>query len=353
MPRRIYLSLSIVCLFSVCSVASAQSISVTAVSGHPDVFRWVKHLSQTFIPAVNESLSNSNQSIIWTELYGGTLAPVGGELEAIEEGLAELGVVPTVFEPSKMSAQNITYYTPFVSSDVTQIAQLLDNLQVQSAAMRSNWGDNNLEYLGGAIGIDDYVLMTTFPVTSLDDLQGRKIAAPGPAVNWLTGTGAVGVAGNLTTYYNEIKTGVYDGVITFASAALPGKLHEVAPYVLRVGLGAQYGGGLAANKEWFDAQTLDVQQALKSAATASREAYQLDLSQAVETSLKTMIENGATVAQASIEFKTQWAFSMNNVAKEWARSLDEKGQNGSEILTTYMNAMRNFGASPLRHWDQE
>lgn len=353
MIRKFYRSLLTGCLLFLCTAPHAEGISVTTVSGHPAVFRWVKHLSKTFIPSVNESLKNTDQSIMWTELYGGTLAPVGGELEAIEEGLAELGVVPTVFEPSKMSAQNITYYTPFVSSDVAQIARLLDDLQEQSATMRSNWESNNLEYLGGAIGIDDYLLMSSFPVNSLSDLQGRKIAAPGPAVNWLKGTGAVGVAGNLTTYYNEIKTGVYDGVITFASAALPGKLHEVAPYILRIGLGAQYGGGLAANKNWFDSQTLVVQDALKLAATASREAYQRDLNEAVDIALKTMKANGATVTQASTDFKMQWALAMGNVAQEWAQTLDQKGQAGSEILTTYMNAMRSSGASPLRNWDQE
>lgn len=353
MTRIFFRPLLIAYLLLLNTATHAESIGVTVVSGHPDVFRWVKHLSKTFIPSVNESLSNTDQSFTWTELYGGTLAPVGGELEAIEEGLAELGVVPTVFEPSKMSAQNITYYTPFVSSDVAQIARLLDDLQEQSNTMRSNWEFNNLEYLGGAIGIDDYLLMTTFPVNSLSDLQGRKIAAPGPAVNWLKGTGAVGVSGNLTSYYNEIKTGVYDGVITFASAALPGKLHEVAPNILRVGLGAQYGGGLAANKAWFDSLPVVVQDALKVAATATREAYQQDLNQAVETAFQTMTDNGATVAHASIEFKTQWAFAMDNVAREWAQTLDKNKQQGSEILTTYMNAMRNAGASPLRNWDQE
>ena len=50
--------------------------------------------------------------------------------------------------------------------------------------------------------------MTDFPVESLADLRGRKIAAPGPAINWLSGTGAVGVSGNLTSYYNELQTGV-------------------------------------------------------------------------------------------------------------------------------------------------
>ena len=60
--------------------------------------------------------------------------------------------------------------------------------------MKAAWEANGLEYLGGAIGIDDYLLMTNFPVNSIADLEGRKIGAPGPAVNWLKGTGAVGVS---------------------------------------------------------------------------------------------------------------------------------------------------------------
>ena len=335
------------------SPSYADSTVITAVSGHPKVFRWVKHLSQTFIPTVDSALANSEQTINWTELYGGTLAPVGGELEAIEEGLAELGVVPSVFEPAKLSPQNITYYTPFSSSDVRLIANLLDALQQSSPAMRSSWEINQLEYLGGAIGIDDYLLMTTFPVDSLADLKGRKIAAPGPAVNWLKGTGAIGVAGNLTTYYNEIKSGVYDGVITFASAALPGKIHEVAPHILKVGMGAQYGGGLAANKQWFDAQTTSLQQALKNAAITFREAYQSDLSDAVSHAMATMQEQGAIVSEATPEFRLNWVSAMDNVAREWAESLNERGLAGTQLLATYMEAMRESGATPLRQWDQE
>ena len=108
--------------------------------------------------------------------------------------------------------------------------------------------------LGGPLAIDDYILLTTFPVKSLNDLKGRKIATAGAAVSWLDGTGAVGVSGQIPLYYNDIKTGVYEGVILFATAALPAKLHEVAPYITRVGFGAQYAGTVGANAEWFESQ---------------------------------------------------------------------------------------------------
>ncbi len=331
----------------------AEALNVTIAAGHPPVFRWVKHASQTFIPAVNAALEGTDYTITWSEQYGGSLAKVGDELEAVEEGLAEIGLVSSLFDPAKLSPQNVTYFTPFVSSDSTLVSSWMDELQHSNADMRAAWEENGLEYLGGGIGIDDYLLMTTFPVKSIADLEGHKIAAPGPAVNWLAGTGAVGVSGNLTTYYNEIKTGVYDGVIVFASAALPGKLHEVAPHITKVGFGAQYAGGIAANKDWFDGLDPVVQAALKAAAKADANAYQKDLDASVEKFLGLMQSQGATVTEVDETFRQQWANGMDNVAQLWAKRLDSEGKAGSAVLKAYMDTMRAAGATPVRNWDQE
>ena len=333
--------------------AMAEELNVTVVAGHPPVFRWVKHVNQTFIPAVNAALEGSGTTVTWSEQYGGSLAKVGEELEAIEEGLAEIGLVSSLFDPGKLAPQNVTYFTPFVHSDATLVGEWMDQLQITNEAMKEAWADNGLEYLGGAIGIDDYLLMTNFPVNSVDDLKGHKIGAPGPAVNWLKGTGAVGVSGNLTTYYNEIKTGVYDGVIVFASAALPGKLHEVAPYITKVGFGAQYAGGLAANKDWFDGLSPEVQKALKEAAIADRVAYHEDLDASVTKFIGIMQSQGATVTEVDQVFRDQWAAGMDNVATIWAQKLDGAGLDGSGVLKTYMDTMRAAGATPVRNWDQE
>ncbi|MEX0284147.1 MAG: C4-dicarboxylate TRAP transporter substrate-binding protein [Paracoccaceae bacterium] len=331
----------------------ADTMNVTIVAGHPPVFRWVKHASETFIPAVNAALEGTDHSINWSEQYGGALAKVGEELETVEEGLAEIGLVSSLFDPAKLAVQNVTYFTPFVQSDATLVAEWMDELQASNEAMKASWKANGLEYLGGAIGIDDYLLMTTFPINSIADLDGKKIGAPGPAVNWLKGTGAVGVSGNLTTYYNEIKTGVYDGVIVFASAALPGKLHEVAPHITKVGFGAQYAGGLAANKDWFDSLDPAVQTALKEAAVADRVAYHKDLEASVAKFLEIMQSQGATVTEVDQAFREQWAAGMDNVAKVWAERLDGEGLDGSGVLSTYMDTMRQAGATPVRNWDQE
>ncbi|MEO0999119.1 MAG: C4-dicarboxylate TRAP transporter substrate-binding protein [Pseudomonadota bacterium] len=332
---------------------AANDITATIVAGHPPVFRWVRMISEVFVPAVQAELEGTGHTITFSEQYGGAVAGVGEELETVGIGLAEIGTVQSLFDPAKLAVQNVTYYTPFVTDDSDLINAVMGRLHREDDRMQAAYLAEGVTWLGAPIEIDDYLLMTKFPVTSLADLDGKKIAAPGPAINWLSGTGAVGVSGNLTTYYNELQTGVYDGVIVFASAALPGRLYEVAPYVTRMGLGAQHAGGLGANTAWFESQPEEVQAALIAGADAADAWYSEQLKAAVDASFAAMAEAGATITDAPAEMREAWAAGMNNAAKVWAEDLDARGLPGTEMLTLYMETARSLGAEPLRNWDQE
>ncbi len=337
---------------SVAMPAFAAEITATVVNGHPPVFLWVKHLTETFIPTVNKELEGTDYTFKWTEAYGGTLAAVGGELEAIEDGLAEIGAVPTVFEPTSLPLQNVSYFTPFGTSDAQIVINAVDKLHQDIPGMIESWEKYNAEYLGGGFALDNYVLMTNFPVASMDDLKGHKIGAPGAAVNWVEGTGAVGVAGNLTTYYNDIQTGVFDGTIVFPTAAAPAKLQEVAKHILVTDFGAQYAGSLVANKDWYDAQPAEVQAALRAGAKAYTEAYIAEQTTRVEAAFKQMEAGGAIITKLSEDDRAKWAAALPQIADVWAKDADGQGLPGSEVLDAYIGLLKEAGVPLARDWTQ-
>jgi TRAP-type transport system periplasmic protein len=96
----------------------AKTYQLSMVAGHPPVFLWVSLSSEFFIPEVNKRLKEAGgkDEIKWNEGYGGTVAKIGGVLEAIEMGVADIGFVGTLFEASKMPLHNVSYMTPFGSS---------------------------------------------------------------------------------------------------------------------------------------------------------------------------------------------------------------------------------------------
>ena len=330
--------------------APARAIDVTVVNGHPPIFLWVQHLTNSFIPAVDAALEGTGHSIDWTEAYGGTIAGVGGELEAVEDGLAEIGAVPTLFMPTQLPLQNVTYNTPFGPNDPELVMATLDMLHNSVPGMIETWHGFDAEYLGGGFALDNYLLMTNFPVRSIDDLEGRRIAAPGPAVNWLQGTGAVGVAGNLTTYYNDLQTGVFDGVIVFATAAAPARLHEVAPYVTVTDFGAQYAGTLVANRTWFQAQPEAVQDALRAGAEIYTAAYIAEQTERVAAAMAVIAPDPERLHVLAPEERARWAAALPDIAGMWAENADGMGLPGTEVLSAYMEAMAEAGADMGRDW---
>ena len=332
-------------------VSAQQSIRLTAVAGHPPVFLWVKTMDEFFIPEVDKLLaaSGDKSKLEWTKAWGGTLVKLGGESKGIVDGVADLGFVSTVFETAKFPLQNICYATPFSTGDIALVTRLINELQESIPAMGQAWTKNGLVYLGGA-ALDGYNMWTNFPLRTVDDLKGKKIIAPGPAANWIKGTGAVAVAGNLNTYYEDIKSGVADGVITFATGAWGAKVHEVAPYVTKINFGSQFAGGMAMNKSRFDRLPPEVQKIFRDVAAEYEKRFAEAQASTAAGLLQKMEGAGARISELSPAERKRWADTLPPIAKTWAADLQAKGMPGDHVLNGFMNGLKKAGAQPARDW---
>ena len=335
------------------SAGAQETIRLTVTAGHPPVFLWVKLLDEFFIPEVDRRLAEGGKyRIEWNRAYGGTVAKIGGELQAIRDGISDMGFVGTIFQAPQMPLQNISYFTPFGTPDIAAVTRIIGELQQAIPEMNDAWARNNQIYLGGA-ALDDYHLFTTFPVSSIDDLKGRKIMAPGPSANWINGTGAVAVAASLPEYYNNIKTGVAEGVVTFVTGAFPIKLYEVAPYMTKVSFGSQFAGGISINKDRFEAMPEEVQKVFRDVGALYTEKFAAAQAEKASVLLAKMQQAGLKVAEFPDAERQRWAAAIPNAAKKWAAGLDAKGLPGTKVLNAFMAAIKATGARVPRDWSSE
>ena len=327
-----------------------QVIKLTAAAGHPPGFLWVKTLDETFIPEVDKRLAAGGKfKVEWTKAFGGTLVKLGGESKGIADGVADLGIVSTVFEAAKFPLQNVSYYAPFGTESVDLMSRTVADLQKTIPAMADAWTKSNLVYLGG-MSLDSYHIWTKFPLTRLEDLNGKKISAPGPSANWVRGTGAVAVAGTLNTYYEDIKSGVSDGALTFVTGAWGAKLHEVAPYVTRVNIGSQFAGGIAINKQRFDKLPAEVQTAIREAGDAWNAQYARAQGAAAAALMQNLAQAGAKVTDLPEAERKRWADALSPMGKTWASDAQSKGLPGNEVLNGFNAALVKAGAKMPRDW---
>jgi TRAP-type C4-dicarboxylate transport system substrate-binding protein len=335
----------------VASSASAETYNLTMSSSHPTVLPWVGQLSTLVVAESNKRLEamGSEDRIEWTESYGGALYGFKDTLEAVGDGLTDAGWVGTLWEGSKMPLQNVTYFTPFVSDDLVATLKIMNELHRELPQLKKAWDDQNVVFLG-ASGVETYHLLTNFPVNSLKDLEGRKILAPGPSANWIKSLGAVPVNGALPTYYNQIQTGVADGVVVIITGAFPNKHYEVAPYVTLVGLGAQMTGGLGINKDIWEGLSDDVRKVLTDLGEEYTVAHAEEVMTRYETFLKKLPEVGATVTTLPASDVEAWAPGLPNLAGDWAAANADKG--AAEVLSAYMAKVNAAGLAPTVDWSK-
>lgn len=333
---------------------AVEPLRLTIASSHSTNLPWVGVMHTLVVPETNRRLQavNSHHRVRWREAYGGSLYKYQNTLEAIEIGLTDIGWVGTLWEGSKMPLQNVTYNTPFVTDDLPTLLEIFNDLHAELPALRQAWTDQNQVFLG-ASGVDTYHLMTTFPVKSLADIRGRKILAPGPSATWLEGTGAVAVDGGLTTYYTQIQTGVADGVLTILTGAYPYRIHEVAPYITLIGIGAMFNGGMAVNKDSWEKLPEDVRHIITMLGREYSHEMALQVNNRYQKALNMMKSEGAFVSDFPLTEKQLWIDALPDIAGRWADAAERRGYPGYEVLHAFMQAVRQRGGIPLREWDKQ
>ena len=328
---------------------SQESITINIGSSHPEQNIWVYAMKNTFQPEVDRILSEAGEyTVNFNEAYAGTLYKYTDTREAVQDGIVDIGMVGTVWEGSTMPLQNVTYFTPFATPDHRMLIEIFDDLNVNLPELADSWADNNMVPLSSLI-TDSYDVYATFPVETMDDLQNRRLNAPGTSANWLSDTGATPVDGALTTYYTNIQTGVTEGTLSFASGILPTRVYEVAPQLTRVGIGSMYFGSIAANEDFFASLPTPVQDALKQAAEATSTAHGDYVAELAAKAMDEMQAAGLTATELPDTEKEKWVQGLPDIVQPW---LDQTGDDGKAVLTAYFDALRERGAEPLRAWDE-
>ena len=102
-------------LTALATTADAKTMKMTAVSAAPPIVTYVHVVKNKFIPEVNRQLEASGKDfrIEWTQAYSQSLAKFTEVFEAVEENIAQLGLILKNFEPFKLSLEQYPYVVPF------------------------------------------------------------------------------------------------------------------------------------------------------------------------------------------------------------------------------------------------
>jgi len=336
-------------------VYSAEKIKAVVIDGYPAKAMWVKEFTDFFIPEVDKRLAESgNYEMDWQESYGGAIVKPKGVLEGVKLGLGDIGIVTTIFHNSKLPSQALAAVTPFVAADSRAVAKAVDEIAKEFPTMQKEFEKQNQVYLATGVVLDTYQVFSSNEVSSIKDLEGSKVAGAGMNMRYLEGIeGAAGVRGGLTDFYNMLQTGMVESAMLWPEAAKTFKIAEVAPYMLKADLGAVNSKTVTVNADYWKKLPEEVQGVLQEVAVAYRDHVASVAMDRAAASRDAYIEAGGKVIEVSAEDRAAWAAAMPNIAVEWAKGLDEKGEPGSDMLRAYLGKLAEAGFTPTRDWASE
>lgn len=329
-----------------------ETIKAVVIDGYPARALWVKEFTNFFIPEVDKKLAKTgNYQMDWQESYGGSIVKPKGVLEGVKLGLGDIGIVTTIFHSSKLPSQAISAVTPFVAADARAVAKAVDEIAKEYPTMQNEFAKQNQVYLATGVVLDTYQVFSKEPVASVSDMEGAKVAGAGMNLRYLEGIdGAAGVRGGLTDFYNMLDTGLVDKAMLWPEAAKTFKIAEVAPYMLRADLGAVNSKTITVNKDYWEGLPDEVKTALEEVAVMYRDHVAgIAMDRAAE-SRDAYAAAGGTIVDVTTEDRAKWAAAMPNIAAEWAKTLDDKGEPGSEMLRAYLGKLEAAGYTGVRNW---
>ncbi len=331
---------------------AAETVKAVAIDGYPAGALWVKEFTNFFIPEVDKRLAMSGNYVMeWQESYGGSIVKPKGVLEGIQLGLGDIGIVTTIFHSSKLPSQAISAVTPFVAADARAVAKAVDEIAKEFPTMQNEFAAQNQVYLATGVVLDTYQLFSKNPINSLADVEGGKVAGAGMNLRYLEGIeGAAGVRGGLTDFYNMLQTGLVDHAMLWPEAAKTFKIAEVAPYMLRADIGAVNSKTITVNKDYWDGLPGEVQDVLKEVAVLYRDHVAGIAMDRAAASRDAYVAAGGTIVEMDAAEREAWAHAIPDIAAEWAKGLEDKGEPGTEMLIAYLAKLKDAGYEGVRDW---
>jgi len=352
---KVFLVVGFLILFCVSSVFAAgdgrKLIKFRMTAGHPyAAAAWVKVLEDFYAPEVTKRVieETDDYEVEFKGFYGGSLAKLGEVLESVESGIADIGIANNIFEQSKLELHNFSWWTPFASSDLKQIINANTKVMDRIPSFDETFEKYNVKHLGRSFNMNpSFQMITNFPIKTMKDLKGKKIAHGGSMIPWLKALGAVGVQSTFSDAYSSIDTGVYQGWAMPLNVAKTFKVYEVAKYITIVDFGADISGYVCMNLDTWNSLPEEVQKIMDEVGYEYTEKLRLLVEEQVSGALDTMKEAGCEIYTLPVEEKAIWAKTLadSNVAQSTAEKANEHGLPGMIVLQEYLKALEEEGYS--------
>ena len=328
---------------------AAETQTFTVVSGLPAEHPAVRIFREHFRAAAKQAMAAAGDGVSakWRPAYDSTIAKQGDVLEAISDGVGDIGIIAVDFETRRLPLQNISFHLPFSATRCAAPAGAYHALHKEIPDMNRPWQAAGQIYLAN-ITTDGYGLFTNKKIKQIEDLRGLTVAVTVRIEPWLSGVAAKPFRLPVGQFAGMLEANAVDGTIMPITEIAELPTEQRPNNFLLTKFGPQTAYVVTINQGRFAALPAVLREALLAAADqfvpVAAEAY-CDAGASLLADLK---KDGMRTQSFFRSRRQQWVAALPPLGQMWAKAREAEGYAGREILSAYMDYLRAAGARPKR-----
>lgn len=323
------------------TAAQAENVTLRIGAGHPSVLAYVQIWDDYFTSQVTDRAADLGHQVRFISAWG-TATGVSDVLEATSAGALDIGLIATVFEPSRLELFNVGYLMPFSSPDPILQTEVANRLIQENPAFAEVLGGFGLTALG-AMATENYGMPIRTAPNGIADVAGLRIAAGEANAPWAQAAGGVPVAIPANENYEAISSGLLDANVIFISAMESFRWYELFNAFYSTDFGALPGYLSVMNSETRDELPEDLV-ALIDQVALETVAELADISSRRDAQFTEIAQgHGVEIVQISAEDQTAWAQAILPGAEAQIAEMESRGLPAVSVMGDYVRYLREAG----------
>jgi TRAP-type C4-dicarboxylate transport system substrate-binding protein len=336
-------------LLSVFSVVCTLCLSFPAVAAAPKVLKYSDHdpsggLRTTFYKNVllEEIGKQTNGRIKIQDFWGGALLSAPEVLQGVADGVADMGMVFSDFNPKQLLLHQGFKVFPTGPGDYEIMMRLYQDVYREIPEFAAEFAKYNQRVIFVSPGLP-ISFISTKPIDSLTQLKGGKWRASSRwHLMFLKHVGAVATFIPWAECYMALQTGALDGNMTNYDGAHMTKQDEVAPYIL---VAREFWNGtpfvVTINNDTWDSLPKEDQAAITKAAEIATQKFGAVYNDGIDSIYEAEKKAGLHPQFLSTEEVNKWADIGREVKADeiWLGDMKAANIKNAESIMTRMKAL--------------
>ncbi|MPZ60618.1 MAG: hypothetical protein GEU93_04835 [Propionibacteriales bacterium] len=291
---------------------------------------------------MDEVEERTDGRVHFERFYAASLAEGTDTIAALAEGRADVGYVVPAYTPGELPLLNVAMVPgsgEHGEAHARALEWLVKNNEHVIAEQEAQGIRIQTFMIIGRLG----TVISPDPITTVSDLDGMTMRAIGFIAEALKTKGANPVAIEAQEAYESVQRGVIDGVQSLPLGDVPAQgLHEVAPWVVDLGLGHFGAGSLAISDRTWQSLPSDIQKVIQhvNAEFYPESAAPLTM-EAEETACDTLLEAGGGVTRLPEDEIEQWRDDIgDSIWDTWRQDSIDAGASEEAVASVEKDLLR-------------